>query len=100
MKQYACSASSPLVIQYSNLVKVVSPVEVTKLGCRSASIEWSLDDTVDRTVEPDFLSVLYWKDTEGEASPIKQTVRGKDNVSLWYFSLFTAHHCSLEWLFT
>lgn len=77
LKQYACSACSPLVIQYSNLVRTVSSLEVIKLGCRSASIAWSLDDTADRSVEPAVLSAMYWKATEEEKSAIQQIVRGK-----------------------
>ena len=85
-KQYACVAGPPLVIQYSNLVKTVSSLDVIKLGCRSASIMWSLDDTADRSVEPEVLSVLYWKITEEEESAIKQIVTGKGTTSVAFNS--------------
>lgn len=80
MKQYACSASSPLVIQYSNLVRTVSSLEMTKIGCRTAFITWSLDDTSDRSVEPDVLCVMYWKTSEDEDVAINQVVTGKGKI--------------------
>ena len=80
MKQYACSASPPLVIQYSNLVRTVSSHEMTKIGSKTASITWSLDDTADRSVDPDVVSVMYWKTSEGEDAASKQVVTGKGKI--------------------
>ena len=80
MKQYACSACSPLVIQYSNLVRTVSSLEMTKIGSRTASITWSLDDTADRSVEPDVLCVMYWKTSEDEDVAIRQVVKGNGKI--------------------
>ena len=80
MKQYACSACSPLVIQCSNLVRTVSSLEMTKIGGRTASITWSLDNTADRSVEPDVLCVMYWKTSEDEDVAIKQVVTGKGKI--------------------
>ena len=75
-KQYACSTGPPLVIQYSNLVKSVSSLELVKLGCRSASITWSLDDSTDRSIEPKVLTILCWK-SSAEDCVIMQNVTGK-----------------------
>ena len=75
-KQYACSTGVPLVIQYSNLVKSVSSLELVKLGCRSASVTWSLDDSTDRSIEPTVLTILCWK-SSAEECVIKQIVTGK-----------------------
>ena len=75
-KQYACSTGPPLVIQYSNLVKSVSSLELVKLGCRSASVTWSLDDSTDRSIEPTVLTILCWK-SSAEECVIKQIVTGK-----------------------
>ena len=77
MKQYVCSADSTLVIQYSNLVKPVSSIEVLKVGNRSASITWLLDETTDRSVAPDTLRIFCWKTMEDEESAVKYTVTGK-----------------------
>ena len=75
-KQYACSTGPPLVIQYSNLVKSVSSLELVKLGCRSASVTWSLDDSTDRSIEPKVLTILCCK-SSAEQCVIKQIVTGK-----------------------
>ena len=76
-KQYVFSADSTLVIQYSNLVKPVSSIEVLKVGSRSASITWLLDETTDRSVAPDTLRIFCWKTMEDEESAVKYTVTGK-----------------------
>ena len=80
MKHYACSACSPLVIQYANLVRTVSSLEMTKIGSRTALITWSLDDTADRSVEPDVLRVMYRKTSEHEHAASKQVVTGKCKI--------------------
>lgn len=77
-KQFARSAGPPLVIQFSNLVRKVSSLQVTTIGCRSALITWSLDDTADRSIEPEILSVSCWKATEQQESAVKHIVTGKD----------------------
>ena len=66
------------MIQFSNFVKTVSSLEVINVGCRSALITWSLDDTADRCVEPEVLTLLCWKATEQQESALKHPVRGKD----------------------
>ena len=75
-KQYACSTGPPLVIQYSNVVRGVSSLELVKLGCRSASVTWSLDDSTDRSIEPKVLTLLCWK-SSAEECVSKQIVTGK-----------------------
>lgn len=76
-KHYACSADSTLVIQYSNLVKPVSSIELVKVEGWSASITWSLDETADRSVAPDVLRIFCWKSMEDEESAVKYVVTGK-----------------------
>ena len=78
--QYACSTGPPLVIQFSNLVKSVSSLELVKLGCRSASVTWSLDNSADRSIDPKVLTILCWK-SSAEECVIKQIVTGKMIVS-------------------
>lgn len=80
-KQFSRSVGPPLVIQFSNFVKKVSSLEVINVGCRSVLITWSLDDTADRSVEPEVLSLSCWKATEQQESAVKCTVRGKDWVN-------------------
>ena len=79
--QFSRSVGPPLVIQFSNFVKKVSSLEVINLGCWSALITWSLDDTADRCVEPEVLSLSCWKATERKESAVKHVVRGKDCVN-------------------
>ena len=79
--QFSRSVGPPLVIQFSNFVKKVSSLEVINAGCWSALITWSLDDTADRCVEPEVLSLSCWKATEQEESAVKHVVRGKDWVN-------------------
>lgn len=76
-KHYVCSADSTLVIQYSNLVRPVSSIEVVNVGSRSASITWLLDETTDRSVAPDALQIFCWKTMEDEESALKYIVTGK-----------------------
>lgn len=80
-KQFSRSVGPPLVIQFSNFVKKVSSFEVINVGCRSALITWSLDDTADRCIEPEILSLSCWKATEQRGSAVKHIVRGKDWVN-------------------
>ena len=80
-KQFSRSVGPPLVIQFSNFVKKVSSLEVINVGCRSALIAWSLDETADRSVEPEVLSLSCWKATEQQESAVKHTVRGKDWIN-------------------
>ena len=82
-KRYACSTGPPLVIQYSNLVKSVSSLELVKLGCRSASVTWSLDNSADCSIEPKVLTILCWK-LSAEECVIKQIVTGKMVIDLVY----------------
>lgn len=77
-RQLSRSLGSPLVIQYSNLVRTVSCFEVSSVGCRSASITWSLDETADRSVKPELLSAFCWKTTEQQESAVRHSVKGKD----------------------
>lgn len=79
-KQFARSAGPPLVIQFSNFVKKVSFLEVTNTGARSALITWSLDDTADRSVEPEVVSLSCWKATEQQESAATTIVRGKHSI--------------------
>ena len=58
-------------------MRTVSSVEVLKLGCRSASITWLLDQTADRSVAPDLIRVFCWRTIEGEESAMKYLVTGK-----------------------
>ena len=81
--QYACSTGPPLVIQFSNLVKSVSSLELVMLGCRSASVTWSLDNSADRSIDPKVLTILCWK-SSAEECVIKQTVTGKMIIDLVY----------------
>lgn len=80
VRPYACATDAPLVIQYSNLVKAISSLEVIKLGCRSVSVTWSLDDTSDHSVEPDILWALYWKTSHDKSSAIEMDVTGKRKI--------------------
>lgn len=79
--QFSRSVGPPLVIQFSNFVKKVSSLEVINIGCWSALITWSLDDTADRCVEPEVLSLSCWKATEQKESAVKHVVGGKDWVN-------------------
>lgn len=81
-KQFARSLGPPLVIQFSNFVRKVSFVEVTNTGCWSAWITWSLDDTADRSVEPEALSLSCWKATAQQPSAVTHIVKGK-NLTLY-----------------
>ena len=80
-KQPSCSVGPLLVIQFSNFVKNVSSLEVIDVGCRSALITWSLDDTADHCIEPEIYSLSCWKATEQQGSAVKHTVGGKDWVN-------------------
>lgn len=76
--QFAHSVGPPLVVQFSNFVRKVSVLELINTGCRSALITWSLDNSADRTVEPDVLRLSCWKATELRESAVTHIVRGKD----------------------
>ena len=77
-KQFSRSVGPLLVIQFSNFVKKASSLEVIDVGCWSARITWSLDETADRCIEPEALSLSCWKAAEQQESAVKHTVRGKD----------------------
>ncbi|XP_068713854.1 uncharacterized protein [Montipora foliosa] len=94
-KQYACSADSILVIQYSKLVRTVSSVEVLKLGCRSALITWLLDQTADRSVAPDLIRVFCWRTMEGEESAMKYIVT-ENPFTIKGLESQTEYHVMLE----
>lgn len=79
-KQFARSVGPPLVIQFSNFVRKVSSLEVTNTGCRSVLITWSLDDTADRSVEPEIISLSSWKAAEQQESAVTHIVRGKHSI--------------------